>query len=335
MKKIIHMVFLLAGMAGFILLLDRFGISNIIHTAGQAGWSLIYVLAVWLVIYVLNTLAWRLVLGASGAKLSFPKLFAVFVSGYALNTITPFLAVGGEPYRAGMLADEMDGPSSVSAVVLYRVINLFGHMLLLATGVLYGILIVPMPAALRVLLIATLMAVGGLGYWIFTLHRDGIFIRLARWFRRFRILHRFGRALDRHASELTMMDALFTDAYHHRRRSFLLALLLEYVTRAMMGLEVCLILRGVGVPVTFGAALFVYVTYSLIINLIFFVPMNFGIRESGLMLGLQGLAITPLLGVYLGVVIRIRELFWVLLGLLFMSIATIKRFITVRETRQP
>ena len=84
-----------------------------------------------------------------------------------------------------------------------------------------------------------------------------------------------------------------------------------------MGVEVYLILYGVGIETTIASALFLYVVYSIIINLLFFIPLNLGAREGGLVLGLEALAISPLLGVYLGVVMRVREFFWILLGLLF------------------
>ena len=330
-SKLTHVVFFLAGLLAFIFLVDRFGIGNILDSASRAGWSLVYLMILWFIIYIMNTLAWKLVMGASGTRISFPQLFALYVSGYALNTITPFLAVGGEPYRAGMLADVMDMPSSVSAVVLYRVINLFSHMLLLMSGILFGIFMIPMPLPVRLVLAAAFLAISGIGYWVFTVHRDGIFVRLLGWVGRFRLLRFVARFLGKHASELTRMDTLFTDAYRHRRKNFVLAVILEYITRALMGVEIYIILQAIGISISLGAALFVYVTYSIIINVVFFIPLNLGIRESGLMLGLQSLAVTPLLGVYIGVVIRIRELFWILVGLSFMLISTLKRIVVVKE----
>ncbi len=332
-SKLTHVLFLVAGLLAFAFLVDRFGVGNIVDSARKAGWSLVYLIILWLIIYIMNTAAWRLVMGSTGTRVSFGQLFALYVSGYALNTITPFLAVGGEPYRAGMLSDVMDTPSSVSAVVLYRVVNLFSHMLLLMTGILLGILMIPLPAPVRLVLVATFAAVSGLGYLVFTVHRDGIFVRLLNWVKGHRLLRFVARMMEKHGSELTRMDALFTDAYRNRRRKFVLAVTLEYLTRAMMGLEIYIILQAIGIDISPAAALFVYVTYSIIINVVFFIPLNLGIRESGLMLGLQSLAVTPLLGVYIGVVIRIREFFWIVVGLMFMLISTVKRVVVVKEVQ--
>lgn len=330
-----HLLFLLAGLGGFVYLVHSFGPADVMRIAGRAGWSLLYVMLVWMFIYLLNTLAWRLVLGAAGAEIRFSRLLAVYVSGCALNTITPFLAVGGEPYRAGVLADTLGLPGSVSAVVLYRLVNLLAHLLLLATGILLGMALLPMGLSLRLALVAVCLALGGTGYWVHTIHRDGIFVPAIGWIRRLPVFHRAARMLDKHAAELATMDALFTDAYRHRRARFIAALSIEYLTRVMMGLEVYIIIRGAGVPVSFWAALFIYVIYSIIINVIFFIPLNLGIRESGLMLGLHGFAMAPLLGVYLGVVIRIREAAWVLLGLLLVLVTSTRKMINSREKLRP
>lgn len=330
-----HLLFLLFGLAAFVILIHRSGLENVLEPARRAGWSLVLVMMLWLAIYLMNTLAWRLILGVSGAKVPFARLFSVFLSGYALNTVTPFIAVGGEPYRAGMLADSIGTHASVSAVALYRAMNFLGHMVLMTLGAVVGLLTLPMADTLRWWLGGVVLVIGTLGYWAFTVHRDGIFVRLAAAVRRIGVLRRFSHTMDKHAAELAAMDRLFTDAFRHRRARFVAALLIEVLTRAMMGLEVFIILRGAGTPITFGGALFIYIVYSLIINVVFFIPLNLGVRESGLMLGLQGLAMTPLLGVYLGVIIRIREILWILLGLFFVLVSTVKKLIVLREAQQP
>ena len=119
-----------------------------------------------------------------------------------------------------------------------------------------------------------------------------------------------------------MMDEVITSTYRNQRSKFFLSVLLEYVTRIAMGFEVYLILHGVGVEITPAAALLIYVAYSIIINIMFVIPMNLGVREGGLYLGLETLALPPVLGIYLGVVIRIREIFWILIGLLFILITS-------------
>ena len=72
------------------------------------------------------------------------------------------------------------------------------------------------------------------------------------------------------------------------------------------------------------SALFVFIVYSIAINVLFFVPFNLGIREGGIFLGLESLALPPLFAVYFGIIIRIREFFWILLGLIFVLLTNEK-----------
>ena len=120
------------------------------------------------------------------------------------------------------------------------------------------------------------------------------------------------------------MDAVLTNTYHHQRGKFYTAVGLEFLSRLCMGIEVYLILYGIGIPISLPMALFLYVVYSIIINVLFFIPLNLGAREGGLALGLESLALPPLLGVYLGVVMRIREFVWIMIGLLFIFFTTEK-----------
>ncbi len=310
-------VFFTIGLALFVYLIYRFGLERIFENIRRAGWSMAYVILVWLAIYLLNAAAWRIVLGARGSALAFHRLFMITVSGFVINYITPVIALGGEPYKVDALAVSMGPQRSLSAVVLYRMVHLLGHMLLLLTGIACVLLLLPLPPAIA-------SALGFVGVLILALialtlsgNRNGVFQRIAGFASRSRLLGRVGRALTRYQDDLHEMDRVITDAYHHERPKFYAAILLEYASRVLMGVEVFLILRGVGVETSLLSAMFLYVSYSIIINLLFFIPLNLGAREGGLILGLESLALPPLLGVYLGVVMRIREFFWILVGLLF------------------
>ena len=323
--KTVNVLFFLFGLAIFVFLVSEFGLDRIAENAHKAGWSLIYVVIVWLGIYLLNTSAWRLVLGERGSGISFRKLFMVTVSGFVINYITPVIAIGGEPYRVGALSGALGTQRSVSSVVLYRMVHLLGHMLLLLTGVASALLALSLPPALNAGLAASGVLLCGVIVATVLGHRYGFFTRLRSILGALPFLGRAADALARHESSLAEMDRTITEVYHDRRGALCGAVLLEYASRALMGLEVFLILQGVGIDVTLPSALFLYLVYSIVINLMFFIPMNLGAREGGLCLGLESLGLAPLLGVYLGIVMRLREFFWILLGLLFILLSGEKR----------
>lgn len=313
--------FFIVGLALFVWLISRFGMDRIMENIRRAGWSMAYVILVWLAVYLLNAAAWRIVLGNRGSALSFHRLFMITVSGFVINYITPVVALGGEPYKVNALSASMGPQRSLSAVVLYRMVHLLGHMLLLLTGIVGALLVLSLPPGISLALALAGTAIVLVIFFTLAGHRNGIFQRLGVLVSKIPFLRRAGSALHNYEDDLREMDVVITDAYHHERLKFYGAILLEYASRVLMGVEVYLILHGVGVETSLVSALFLYVSYSIIINLLFFIPMNLGAREGGLILGLESLALPPLLGVYLGVVMRIREFFWILVGLGFILIS--------------
>ncbi len=313
----VKIVFFLFGLGAFVFLVYRFGVDQIVQNMVRAGWSLLYVVGLWLIIYLLNASAWRLVLGESAKQISFLQLFMVTVSGFVINYVTPVIALGGEPYKVKTLAGYLGNERSVSAVVLYRMVHLLGHMLLLVTGIVAAVVALSLPAPVVWALLAAGLVIALLIVLTLIGHREGIFERLLRLCARLPFFRRAPERLEAYRDSVREMDEALTDVYRRRRGQFYSAVGLEFLSRVCMGVEVYLILSGVGVEVGPVTALFLYVFYSLVINLLFFIPLNLGAREGGLALGLQSLMLAPLLGVYLGVVMRIREFVWIMVGLLF------------------
>jgi hypothetical protein len=59
---------------------------------------------------------------------------------------------------------------------------------------------------------------------------------------------------------------------------------------------------------------------SLLANLMFFAPLQLGTREGSFLLAFQGIAMPAGLGIYVSLITRIRETFWILIGLLLMKL---------------
>jgi len=326
----VNIAFFVFGAAIFTYLVSQFGVDQIEENIVRAGWSLLFIVVVWFVIYLSNALAWKLILGDAGKEIPFIQLFMVTVSGFVINYITPFLALGGEPYKVKALSGLFGTQRSLSAVILYRMVHLLGHMFLLLTGIVAALLVLSLPfgvagalmvAAVVILAIITLTLLG---------HREGVFSPLLKLAHRLHV-RPLSRLLGKYSANLQEMDDILTHVYRRNRMKLYVAILLEFISRLCMAFEVYLILRGVGVDAGPVAAMFLYVVYSIVINLLFFIPLNIGAREGGLYLGLGSLAITPLLGIYLGVVMRIREFVWILIGLLFIPLTS--RKVRATETK--
>jgi len=249
----------------------------------------------------------------------------VTVSGFVINYITPFLALGGEPYKVKKLAYTMGPQHSLSAVVLYRMVHLLGHMMLLLTGVVLALFFIPVSAYVQSVLLVSGIIISVIIGFTLVGHRGGIFKPLENFFNRYRVFRKLSVWLTAHESQLVEMDQVLTATYRTHRSKFYVSIIAEYLSRALMGFEVYLIVNGVGMNISLVSALFVYIVYSIAINILFFVPFNLGAREGGIYLGLESLAMPPLFAVYFGIVMRVREFFWILLGLLFILLTNEKK----------
>ncbi len=317
-RGVISAGFFILGLVLFGYLLLSFGIDTILRNASSAGSGLGAAILVWFTIYLLNTASWKLVLGPAGDGISFRKLFLITVSGFVINSITPVVGLGGEPYKVQALSPALGAHRAISAVVLYRMIHLLGHMLLLLAGIVGAAFLLPLtPATAAALALAgTLIA----AVIILTLRgtRHGVFDAIAGVVRRYRVLSFI--PVDRYREQLEAMDDVLTDVYRNDRRRFRLSVLVEFVTRLLMAVEVWIVLAALGVAASPAQAIFIYVAFSIAINLMFFIPMGAGTQEGGILLGMQSLSLDPALALSVGVLLRIREFTWIGVGLLFILV---------------
>ncbi len=122
----------------------------------HCGAAWIHPSVVWLAIYALNTFTWKLLLDREGSKVPLVRLFLINVTGFAIDTITPMVALGGEPYKVKALSAHLGTHKSVSAVLLFRMVHTLGHLVMLLAGAL------PLPHRLIELLRSCELYIGDL-----------------------------------------------------------------------------------------------------------------------------------------------------------------------------
>jgi len=90
-------VFLL-GAAVFAVLINHIGVRRLADDLARLGWLVVPMVALHALVYALNAAAWQVILAREPDRPSFRYTYAITVSGFALNFMTPVLAVGGEAY---------------------------------------------------------------------------------------------------------------------------------------------------------------------------------------------------------------------------------------------
>lgn len=175
----------------------------------------------------------------------------------------------------------------------------------------------------RGLLSSSLQAGLFLGLGVFTavlasllfLLRRGIFARLFRFAQdRFGFggPPHLGQALQRLDRELAGVDANGDSRLVLSSASFCLGWALGTV-------ESYLILWFLGLPATLERALTIEVFTVAFNNLLFFVPLRAGTQEGAKVLAFTMLGFSPATGLAAGILYRVRELAWALIGLVILS----------------
>src|SRR6266567_2028833 len=77
---------------------------TIVTNARQAGWVFIPLLGLTGVMYLCHGAAAWLMLAPEPRRPSFCRTWAITVSGFSINYVTPMVNLGGEPYKAAVLA---------------------------------------------------------------------------------------------------------------------------------------------------------------------------------------------------------------------------------------
>jgi hypothetical protein len=240
----------------------------------------------------------------------------VNIAAFAINYMTPFASIGGEPFKIVAASQWMGARNGTASVLNYRLVHIEAHLLVFLTGTVLAFFILPagtvalwillLLAAVLVVLLALLVAV----------HRDGVIEKLFDLLNRIPLLNRFTRSLEPRRAALIEVDRQLIELHEKNPARYYGAVANEYLARVVSMLEFYVIAAATGHPVSFGAAFVIGSFSSLIVNLFFFLPFNVGSKEGGLFFIFQALGLPPDIGVAAAVISRIRELAWIAIGLL-------------------
>ena len=339
-KQRLNNLFFVLGCAAVVVMLFTFDVSfvELWEHLCHAGYWLLPIVGIWIVVYGLNALAWQSIIeGNIGGKspVSFWRIYRLTITGYALNYATPVGGLGGEPYRIMELSKDIDNQHATSSVILYAMMHFFAHFWFWFISIfIYLALVIvgDMPITIAIGTILAIIVVFCLiAFYLFSKgYRNGLVIYVLGIIGKIHGLkgwsHRFQ---ERHAEALHNIDAQIAALHHQDKRAFYTSLFLEYFSRVVQSLEVMfmLLLFGIdcgggfaGLTLTFLHSILIVAFTTLFANLIGFLPMQLGVQEGGFVLSIAALGLSAALGIFVSIICRVREIIWILIGMLLMKI---------------
>lgn len=337
-------IFFLCGLAAVVVMFFTFDVSFVElwgHLC-RAGYWLIPIVGIWIVVYGINALSWMSVIRGNtdpGERVGFWRIYKLTITGYALNYATPVGGLGGEPYRIMELSKDMSKQHATSSVILYAMMHVFAHFWFWFTSVFLYLAL----AAVGNLPFDTTVGIGlGLivvfcliAFYLFRVgYKHGLVVRVIRWIGH---LPRLGgwseRFLAAHGEALHKVDAQIAALHQQSRRHFYAALGLEYLSRIVQSAEVLFMLLLIdvnngggfdGIALTYLHSILIVSLTTLFANLIGFLPMQLGVQEGGFALSTAAMGLTAAQGLFISIICRVREMIWIFIGIMLMKVGNFR-----------
>ena len=324
MKKRYQNGFFLFGIVVLAVMVTQLDFKEVWSGLCRAGYWFFAVIVLWAFLYVFNTATWYIII-RSGAEekppIKFWWLYKITVSGFALNYATPGGLMGGEPYRVMSLSPHIGAERASSSVILYAMTHIFSHFLFWLLSVALYLITEPLNAFIGILL-TLVTAFCLLGVWFFLKgYRKGIAVSVMNLLKRLPGISRWAKGfVEKHQEQLTTVDKQIAALHRQNKRTFVSAVLLELLCRIVSSLEIMFVLLVLMPDVDFVQCVLILAFTSLFANMLFFMPLQLGGREGGFLMSTAGLAMSASAGIFVALIVRLRELIWTAIGLLLIKL---------------
>ena len=322
MKSKYRNIFLIFGIVAIVVMLCTFDMEydELLANLRRAGIWLPAVIGLWVIIYLFNTLSWYIIIrdGKKGTPIPFWKVYKLTVSGFALNYATPVGLMGGEPYRIMELTPYVGASKATSSVILYVMMHIFSHFCFWLFSILLYLVLyfhhLQWSLSLFLAFSGIFCLIGV--YFFMKGYRQGLAMRCIRLLQRVFFLKRWAiNFAEKKQETLQRIDDQIAELHSKHRVTFYTSLGAEFFARVLSCAEIYFILSIFTDTISYWDCILILAFTSLFANALFFLPMQLGGREGGFALAVGGLSMPYAYGVYMGLIMRLRELVWIILGI--------------------
>ncbi len=330
MKRKYQNGFFIFGITILALMVSQLDFAEVWAGLQRAGYWFFAVIALWGALYMFNAAAWYIIirstLGQQGSErtgkfpVSFAWLYKITVSGFAINYATPVGLMGSEPYRIMALSPKVGTECASSSVILYAMTHIFSHFWFWLLSVALYIIIHPLNLGMGIML-AAVTAFCSLAIWFFIKgYRKGVAVSCMNLLSHFPFIKKWATGfIGRHSEQLATIDRQIAALHNQNPRTFVTAVLLELACRVLSALEIYFILLVIMPEANYPDCILILAFTSLFANMLSFIPMQLGGREGGFLMSAHGLSLTASAGIFVALLVRLRELIWTAIGLLLIK----------------
>jgi hypothetical protein len=299
--KRVELLLLVIGLVTVPVLVAGVGTAETTRLATRMGPWLVPILVLGFVPHLLDTIGLLLCLPLDRARLGLAYTFAGRLAGEGVNTVLPTATVGGELVKVSILGRRAPLERVAAGVSLTYALDAYTIMVLAGVSLPIALPRLDLPVAAR-LTLAGLILAGLVGTYIFLgLVRSGLIGQVHEVARRLGIFRErlvgHGRGMTVVASHTVAASALFLTA-----------------STLWAAVEIGLVRYALFGEVQIADAIGIASLSAFLDAVFFFVPGQIGTREGGLAAITTLAGLGPSLGVAIGLVRRLNQVVWALLG---------------------
>jgi glycosyltransferase 2 family protein len=321
--KYIKFIFLGLGFALLGLILHQTNLKEVWQQITRIGWlGMAVVIIFYFLEFITDVFTWQLTFKSIPITPRWTaRLFLIYMVGAAFNRVTPFASLGGEGFKAVMLKThyQISYPETSASIILTKTLNTVSLVLFVAMGF-FPLLVSPNFSN-------SFKTFTGLSLALFT-SCIIMFFLVQRFRLSSRIVNRLGHSFlgDRLAKpleNLRSVDDRLVEFYTNSTR-FRNGLIVGFLNWPLGVLEIYFLMQFLQHPITFSDAWLFDSVAQLVRAGTFFIPANIGTLEGSLVVLGAGLTGSLELGLSISVIRRVKDILWILLGLLIWWLFSLK-----------
>src|SRR5882757_1464853 len=308
---------IIIAIAFYVWFLAHYGPGQVLGYVRMAGWGLLLKISLEAIARVANTLGWRVTIENYPPRLRFSELFAARIGGEAIDYVTPSAQLGGQFVMAVDVREKLRMPIGLATVVVASLAEAVGQIVFMSIALVVSLRMIPVAANLYWAIVGGFALAVGLAAGFFFVQMKRPFSHLWRAATKLDIARINTDEIRDSAEEA---DAVLIDFYARNRGRFVASCLCYAAAWSLGPVEIYILMRLLHQPASFQTALLVESVGLLIERATFLIPAKLVSQEGGKALILGMLGYPPGIGFAVGFLRRIKEMVWVLLGLLSLMI---------------
>lgn len=311
--------FLICGILALGWLVYALGVDRLVDGLTRVGWGFLLSTAAFSCGILLDGVTMQACAGSAGRALPYRHFGVASFAGHAINQATPLGSVG-EVTKVTMLSERMPPTQAASTVIVLNIIMFIVNCGLIAVGPVVAVAVLQPDRQVTVLmtLAGVVFFLAGLAAVVLLMRGPGqIPFRIAL---RLRVSP---DRVDRWRIRWSEVEYSWMEASGDRRQ-MAVAWISGVFSRIAAAAEAVIILHFLGADQIFAVGLLSLAGYQLVSWLTAFVPMQAGTTEGGAYILFRAVGLSPVLGVVLELIRRIRRLVFICIGVVVLGWPTFR-----------